>query len=125
MVPDLLVLDIMLPDSDGNTIVKNLRSMPETNRLPIIMVTAKTSEVDLIRGLDNGADDYIKKLYYYKNCGVREYWIVDPQRKIVTVNYFEGDNVTVQYSFNSVVKVNIYEDLYIDFPEIVKMLDEV
>ncbi|MGN0513500.1 MAG: response regulator transcription factor [Lachnospiraceae bacterium] len=61
MVPDLLVLDIMLPDSDGNTIVKNLRSMPETNRLPIIMVTAKTSEVDLIRGLDNGADDYIKK----------------------------------------------------------------
>ena len=73
----------------------------------------------------NASDDYIKKLYYYKNCGVREYWIVDPQRKIVTVNYFEGDNVTVQYSFNSVVKVNIYEDLYIDFPEIVKMLDEV
>lgn len=59
--------------------------------------------------------------YYYKNCGVREYWIVDPQRKIVTVNYFEGDNVAVQYSFNSVVKVNIYEDLYIDFSEMVKM----
>ena len=59
--------------------------------------------------------------YYYKNYGVREYWIVDPQRKIVTVNYFEGDNVAVQYSFNSVVKVNIYEDLYIDFSEIVKM----
>ena len=60
--------------------------------------------------------------YYYKNYGVREYWIVDPQRKIVTVNYFEGDNVAVQYSFNAVVKVNIYEDLYIDFPEMVKML---
>ena len=59
--------------------------------------------------------------YYYKNYGVREYWIVDPQRKIVTVNYFEGDNVAVQYSFNSVVKVNIYEDLYIDFSEMVKM----
>ena len=59
--------------------------------------------------------------YYYKNYGVREYWIVDPQRKIVTVNYFEGDNVAVQYSFNSVVKVNIYEDLYIDFSETVKM----
>lgn len=37
------------------------------------------------------------------------------------VNYFEGDNVAVQYSFNSVVKVNIYEDLYIDFSEMVKM----
>lgn len=61
MLPDLLVLDIMLPDSDGNTIVKKLRRMPETRKLPIIMVTAKTSEMDLIRGLDNGADDYLKK----------------------------------------------------------------
>ena len=61
ILPDLLVLDVMLPDSDGNTIVKKLRAMPETKNLPIIMVTAKTSEVDLIRGLDNGADDYIKK----------------------------------------------------------------
>ena len=61
VLPDLLVLDIMLPDSDGNTIVKKLRRMPETKKLPIIMVTAKTSEMDLMRGLDNGADDYIKK----------------------------------------------------------------
>lgn len=61
VLPDLLVLDIMLPDSDGNTMVKRLRRMPETKKLPIIMVTAKTSEMDLMRGLDNGADDYIKK----------------------------------------------------------------
>lgn len=61
ILPDLLILDLMLPDSDGNTIVKKLRTMTETKKLPIIMVTAKTSEVDLIRGLDNGADDYIKK----------------------------------------------------------------
>lgn len=61
VLPDLLVLDVMLPDSDGNTIVKKLRSTTETKKLPIIMVTAKTSEMDLIRGLDNGADDYLKK----------------------------------------------------------------
>lgn len=61
VIPDLLVLDIMLPDSDGNTIVKKLRASAITKKLPVIMVTAKTSEVDLIRGLDNGADDYIKK----------------------------------------------------------------
>lgn len=61
VLPDLLLLDIMLPDSDGNSIVKKLRAMTETKKLPIIMVTAKTTEVDLIRGLDNGADDYIKK----------------------------------------------------------------
>ena len=61
LLPDLLLLDIMLPDSDGNTIVKKLRSTPQTKKLPIIMVTAKTAEIDMIRGLDNGADDYIKK----------------------------------------------------------------
>ena len=61
ILPDLLVLDVMLPDSDGNAIVKKLRSMSETEKLPIIMVTAKTAEIDLIRGLDNGADDYLKK----------------------------------------------------------------
>ncbi|MGN0413492.1 MAG: response regulator transcription factor [Lachnospiraceae bacterium] len=61
ILPDLLVLDVMLPDSDGNSIVKKLRNMAETAKLPIIMVTAKTAEIDLIRGLDNGADDYLKK----------------------------------------------------------------
>ena len=63
------------------------------------------------------------KLYYYRNAGVREYWIVDPRRKIITVNYFEGEMLSVQYSFDSVVKVNIYDDLFIDFSEISKMLN--
>ena len=49
----------------------------------------------------NPSDDYIRKLYHYKNAGVREYWIVDPRRKIVTVNYFEGNIVSVQYPFDS------------------------
>lgn len=61
IIPDLLVLDVMLPDSDGNVIVKKLRGMSQTKKLPIMMVTAKTTEVDLVRGLDNGADDYMKK----------------------------------------------------------------
>ena len=67
--------------------------------------------------------DYIRKLYYYKTYGVREYWIVDPKRKLVTVNYFEGDLVSVQYSFDSVIKVNIYNDLFINFAEISELLD--
>lgn len=61
IIPDLLVLDIMLPDEDGNSIVKKLRSMTKTRKLPIIMVTAKSTEIDMIRGLNDGADDYIKK----------------------------------------------------------------
>lgn len=71
----------------------------------------------------NPADDYIRKLYYYKNAGIREYWIVDPRRKIVTVNYFEGNMLNIQYSFDSVIKVNIYDDLLIHFSDIADMLD--
>lgn len=71
----------------------------------------------------NPADDYIRKLYYYKNAGVREYWIVDPRRKTVTVNYFEKNMLNIQYSFDSIIKVNIYEDLLINFSEIADMLN--
>ncbi len=70
----------------------------------------------------NPSDDYIRKLYYYKNAGVREYWIVDPRRKTVTVNYFEEDLVNVQYSFDSIIKVNIYDDLFVDFSKITDLL---
>lgn len=60
-VPDLVLLDVMLPDESGYDIVKKLRRMPTTKKLPVIMVTAKTQEIDMIKGLDDGADDYIKK----------------------------------------------------------------
>ncbi len=60
-LPDLAILDIMLPDEDGYEIVKKLRQNPVTKKLPVIMVTAKTSEIDMVKGLDIGADDYIRK----------------------------------------------------------------
>ena len=71
----------------------------------------------------NPSDDYIRKLYYYKNYGVREYWIVDPKRRLVTVNYFEGDLLNLQYSFEATIKVNIYDDLYINFLDIADLLN--
>lgn len=71
----------------------------------------------------NPADDYIRKLYYYKNYGVREYWIVDPHRKTITLNYFEDNIISVPYSFDAIIKVNIYDDLFINFSEIAKMLN--
>lgn len=61
ILPDLILLDVMLPDLDGNHIVKRLRENVETKKIPVIMVTAKTTEMDMVRGLENGADDYIKK----------------------------------------------------------------
>ena len=60
-IPDLILLDIMLPDQDGLEIVRKLRERPETVRVPIILVTAKTTELDKVKGLDIGADDYLTK----------------------------------------------------------------
>lgn len=60
-VPDLVLLDVMLPDESGYDIVKKIRKNPTTKKLPVIMVTAKTQEIDMIKGLEDGADDYIKK----------------------------------------------------------------
>lgn len=60
-IPNLILLDIMLPDKDGLSIVKSLRSKAETKKVPIIMVTAKSSEIDKVKGLDIGADDYMTK----------------------------------------------------------------
>lgn len=59
--PDLILLDIMLPDKDGVSILKKLKSRPDTENIPIIMMTAKSSEYDKVLGLDSGADDYITK----------------------------------------------------------------
>jgi len=61
VTPDLCLVDIMLPDENGSDIVKKLRTKSETKKLPIIMVTAKTTELDLVKGIEDGADDYIKK----------------------------------------------------------------
>lgn len=60
-VPDCILLDIMLPDEDGLEIVRRLRSMPDTRKIPIMLVTAKSTEIDKVKGLDIGADDYITK----------------------------------------------------------------
>ena len=57
----LCLLDVMLPDEDGLTIVKKLRAGAATKHLPVLMVTAKTSELDKVKGLDGGADDYMTK----------------------------------------------------------------
>ncbi len=102
--PSLLLLDIMLPEEDGISILKKLRMRPDTRKLPIIMLTARGSEYDTVVGLDSGADDYIPKpfrmmelisriralLRRAEDSGAEEYQIgklyVNPAKHIVTVN---------------------------------------
>ena len=59
--PSLVILDVMLPSEDGFSILKKLRRTPGAETLPAVMVTARTAELDVVKGLDQGADDYISK----------------------------------------------------------------
>ena len=75
-MPELIVLDIMMPGDDGITILKKLRSNPSTKDIPIIMATAKGTEMDMITGLDTGADDYL-----VKPLGISDQGCASPLRK--------------------------------------------
>jgi len=113
-LPALVLLDIMLPGDDGLEILKKLRSSNKTKKLPIIMLTAKGSELDKVKGLDFGADDYITKPFGVmelvsrinavlrrsgkENDGdaILEYGgiTIDNTRRIVTVN---GESITLTF----------------------------
>lgn len=60
-LPDLILLDIMLPGEDGIKVLKKLKNYEQTRDIPVIMATAKSSEYDVVKGLDSGADDYVTK----------------------------------------------------------------
>lgn len=64
-VPALILLDIMLPEEDGISILRKLRTRPDTRKIPVIMLTAKGTEYDVVMGLDSGADDYIPEAVSY------------------------------------------------------------
>ena len=104
LVPDLILLDVMLPDESGYDIVRKLRKRPATQDIPIIMVTAKTTEMDMIKGFDGGADDYSKKPFSIMELITRvkallrrtakeepkllklDDLVIDHERHVVTVN---------------------------------------
>ena len=65
--------------------------------------------------------DYFTKLFKYRTAGVREYWIVDPEKNRILVYDFESENIG-DYTFSDSVKVNIYDDLYINFSDIAELL---
>ena len=114
ILPDLVVLDIMLPDENGNEIIKNLRRNAETRGIPVIMVTAKTSEMDLVRGIEEGADDYLKKPFSVMELISRVKALLrrtatDKQETII-FNEIEINNVRHSCSVNGVDVTLTYKE---------------
>ena len=111
-LPDLCLVDIMLPDENGNEIVKKLRRKSETRNIPVIMVTAKTTDLDLVKGIEAGADDYIKKPFSVMELLSRvkallrrtlkedaselslDELVVNKEKRVVTV---DGDQIVLTY----------------------------
>ena len=110
--------DVKLSDTPLTIVQPDIMVVCDKNKLDEKRCNGAPDFIIEIASPGNSSDDYIRKLYYYKKYGVREYWIVDSKRKIITVNFFENNIVSVQYPFDSVIKVNIYDDLFIDFSEI-------
>lgn len=89
--PNIIILDIMLPEEDGLSVLKRIRSRVESKTLPVIMLTAKGTEYDKIIGLDSGADDYITKPFSVMELISRIKAILRRSEKIQNIEYkFEG-----------------------------------
>lgn len=120
-IPDLILLDIMLPGKDGVEVLRELRADPRTRKIPVIMATAKGTEMDKILGLDSGADDYLTKPFgvmemvsrvkaVLRRCEpaqLSEAIVIgaialDDQKRLVTVN---GEAVSLTYKEYELLKI--------------------
>ena len=88
-IPDLIILDLMLPDADGIEICKNLKKRKDYSSIPIIMLTAKGDETDKILGLEFGADDYVTKPFSPRELVARVKAILRRQQKFDESGKFE------------------------------------
>ncbi len=94
-LPELILLDIMLPKEDGLSILRNLRSNSRTGNIPVIMMTAKGTEVDKVTGLDMGADDYITKPFGITELVSRVRAVLRRSRSENTDKIYEKDGLFV------------------------------
>lgn len=119
--PELIVLDIMLPEMDGVAVLKEIRSNPDTRKIPVIMATAKGTEMDKIQGLDTGADDYLVKPFGVMEMVARIKAVLrrcepDKKKKVLTVGEIElndkehivtvsGEKVTLTFKEFEILKL--------------------
>lgn len=89
--PDLILLDLMLPDIPGTEVCRRLRSMPETRHIPVVMATAKGDEIDRVVGFEVGADDYVPKPFSVRELALRIRAVL---RRTQTVEHEPGKDLT-------------------------------
>ena len=110
--------DVKLSDNPLTIVQPDIMVVCDKNKLDGKRCNGAPDFIIEIVSPGNPSDDYIRKLYYYKNAGVREYWIVDPRTEKVTVYYLEQADFQMEsYTFQDKIKVNLYGDLYISFQE--------
>lgn len=97
-IPKLILLDIMLPEEDGLSILSKLRNQSETKDIPVMMLTAKDSEYDKITGLDMGADDYITKPFSIMELLSRIKAVLRRYEKTTQNDYYKIDGLYVNLS---------------------------
>jgi two-component system alkaline phosphatase synthesis response regulator PhoP len=96
-LPDLILLDIMLPGDDGLTILDNLRKNSNTKDIPVIMLTAKSSEYDKVKGLDMGADDYMSKPFGVMELISRINAVLRRSGQFNSHNLLSLDSIVIDY----------------------------
>lgn len=101
--PDLILLDIMLPDEDGISILKKLRNKAEYKETPVIMLTAKSAEYDKVKGLDIGADDYVTKPFGVMELISRIKAVLRRSQKKIATDMLNFGDITVDIQKHEVI----------------------
>lgn len=122
--PDLMLFDIMLPDIDGVEAVRQIRKNPAYETLPIMMLTAKNSELDKVAGLDAGADDYLTKPFGILELKARVQALLRRTARNRRTSVLTGQDITLNYDTRDVTKGDAPLELTFKEFELLKLLME-
>lgn len=122
--PDLYILDIMLPGMDGLEILRRLRGAPDTAHIPVIMLTARTAELDRVKGLEQGADDYVVKPFGIMELQARVKAVLRRTGRPQTPAILKYDGLEIDHAAREVRRDGIPVELTYKEFELLKLLCE-
>lgn len=120
--PQLILLDLMIPEMDGYEVCKEIRKDPNISKTPIIMITAKSEELDKISGLELGADDYITKPFSIRELIARVKAVLRRTFTYHLGNIFKFGNITISFEKHEILKNGKKIDLTLKEFELLEIL---